>query len=367
MDGYTKEELCLIWLDSFEGLEYKHKQTLINLSNSIDATSILEKGKDYILTSLNANVYSTLKNSLNVEYMQYVLDNLRKNNVVAITIKSSKYPQSLVESKVPPLVLYTVGNQELLEEQNIFAIVGSRKSLPQSLSIASDYAKTLIKAGFTLVTGIAQGVDQRVVETALSQDAKIICVMAGGILNVYPKSNTNLLEKVAKSKNGLVIAEHPPQVTALPYMFPLRNRIFSGLAKGVLIVSAGKKSGTLWTANYAVEYGKDVFAIPYSVGVSSGEGCNSLIKQGANLTDSPQDILDYYQIEIKQTNENIITEEEKRVIKILSNGKMHVEKISATLGKKTFEIMPTISIMEIKGIICKSGNICQLTRTYSEE
>lgn len=365
MNGYTKRELCLIWLDSFIGLEYKHKQTLINIAGqSLDAKSIVEKGKDYILNSLSANVYSTLKNSLNVEYMQSVLTNLEKSGVRVLTIYSDGYPESLKNTKIPPLALYAKGNLELLKEKNLFAIVGSRKSLPLSLGITKDYTESLIKAGVVPVTGIAEGVDETVIKTSLANGGKVISVIAGGFNNVYPKANLKLVEEVAK--NGLVLSESTLEVAPMPYMFPVRNRIFAGLSKGVLVVSAGKKSGTLWTAEYALEYGKDVFAIPYSVGVASGEGCNNLIKQGATLTDNPQDIINFYGLQTKQQKMQF-TQEEKSIIDVLSNGELHINQISATLHKRAFEITPLLSVMEIKGYIIKSGNVYQLTRSYSED
>ncbi len=362
---YTREELCLIWLDSFNGLEYKHKNTLITLAGQdLNAKSIVEKGKDYLLTSLDAKVYSTLNSALTNEYMNYVLAELDKQGIKCVTIKSKDYPQSLKNIKCPPLVLYAKGDVGLLN-QKLFCIVGSRKSLSLSIALTKDYVSALVDAGFTLVTGIAQGVDETVLKSVLENGGKAISVITGGFNNVYPKSNTSLLEKVIE--NGLAISEYPPTVAPMPFMFPVRNRIFAGLSSGVLVVSAGKKSGTLWTADYAVEYGKDVFAIPYSVGIASGEGCNNLIKQGANLTDSPKDILDYYGIEEKQNQVEQFSQKEKELIKLLSNGEMHVEKISASLNKRTFEITPTLSILEIKGVVTKEGNIYQLARSYSEE
>lgn len=362
---YTREELCLIWLDSFSGLEYKHKNTLIALAEKeLNAKSLVEKGKDYLLTSLDAKVYSTLNSALTNDYMNYVLAELEKQGIRCVTIKSKEYPQSLRNIKCPPLVLYAKGNVGLLNEK-LFCIVGSRKSLPLSLALTKDYASALIDANFTLVTGIAQGVDETVLKSVLEKGGKAISVITGGFNNVYPKTNVSLLEKVAKE--GLVLSEYPPTVAPMPFMFPVRNRIFAGLSNGVLIVSAGRKSGTLWTADYAVEYGKDVFAIPYSVGIASGEGCNNLIKQGAILTDTPIDILNYYGIEEKQTQSHEFSLEEKEILKILSNGEMHVEKISANLNKRTYEITPILSVLEIKGVVIKEGNIYQLARNYSEE
>lgn len=234
----------------------------------------------------------------------------------------------------------------------LFTIVGSRKSLPPSKNIAVNYTKELSGAGYALVTGIAEGVDEAVLETALSVGGKAISVIAGGFDNIYPSSHKSLAERIAE--NGLLISEYPPEVKAMPYFFPLRNRILAALSKGTLVVSASKKSGTIITAEYAEEYGKDLFCVPYSVGIESGVGCNDLIKRGAMLTDSPDDLLDFYGEEKKE--KVFLTSEEKEVTDVLRNGELHIEKMCEALGKQIFEVMPILAVLEIKGVIVKNGN-----------
>ena len=364
MRKYTKDELSLIWLNSFDGLEYKHKEIIFDfIKNQDRITDGLNLAKDYIVKNVGENEFNTMLSSANQTYLNYVLDELNRKGIEVITYISKEYPESLSQMDIKPLVLYAKGNVGLLK-QEIFGIVGSRKSLPLSISLAGEYVKALSK-NFTFVTGIAEGVDSAVIKSALQEKANVISVIAGGFDNIYPSINQDLFEKVVE--NGLVISEHPPKVSPKPYYFPIRNRIIAGLSKGVLIVSGSKKSGTLYTATYAGEFGKDLFAVPYSVGVKSGEGCNELIKNGAILTDTPQDVLDFYGIE----NTKIKLElhpEEREILKTLSeNGQMHIEKLSGVLGKRTFEIMPTLSSLEIKGLISKGGNIFGLTKSYSEE
>ena len=364
MRKYTKEELSLIWLDSFDGLEYKHKEVIFDFLRSEERiTDGLNLAKEYIAEKVGENEFKTMLASANQTYLNYVLDELDRKDVVAITFLSNDYPESLSQTEIKPLVLYAKGNLDLLKG-DIFGIVGSRKSLPLSISLAEEYVKALSKS-FTFVTGIAEGVDSAVIKTALQENANVISVVAGGFDNIYPSANKDLIDKV--KEKGLVLSEYPPKVAPKPYYFPVRNRIIAGLSKGVLIVSGSKKSGTLYTAEYAGEYGKDLFAIPYSVGIKSGEGCNDLIKNGAILTDSPQDIVDFYGIE-KTQSEVKIDEDEREVLRALSeNGQMHIEKIASVLNKRTFEIMPTLSILEIKGFITKGGNVYGLARSFSEE
>ena len=327
--AYTKEELCFIWLDSFLGLEYKHKAELYKYINGkTDIKGIISEAKDYIIENVGKDKFNLISSSANQSYLDYILEGLNRRGIKAITGASKNYPESLKKLPHPPFVLYSKGDEGLLDGK-IFAIVGSRKSLPLSIKIAENYTDTLISANYTLITGIAEGVDGTVLKTALKSGGKVISVVAGGFDNIYPKSNQDLFNKVAE--NGLVISEYPPETVPKPFHFPVRNRIIAGLAKGVLIVSGAKKSGTLYTAEYAGEYGKDLFAVPYSVGVESGAGCNELIKRGAILTDCPQDILDYYG-ETDNRQKLNLTEQEKEILRALKDGEIHIEKLSVALN-----------------------------------
>ncbi len=363
MRKYTKEELSLIWLDSFVGLEYKHKVKIYDyLSKSQKISDGLALAKDYILSSIGENEFKTMLSSANQNYLDFVLDELDRRDIIAVTIESDRYPSQLNDVELKPLVLYAKGNLDLLDAKS-FAIVGSRKSLPLSISIAKDFAKSLSEH-FTLVTGIAEGVDSEVIKSALSTTKNIISVIAGGFDNIYPSTNKAVFEKVAKE--GLVLSEHPPKVVPKPYHFPIRNRIIAGLSKGVLVVSGGLKSGTLYTAEYAGEYARDLFAVPYSVGVASGQGTNDLIKRGAMLADKVEDILEFYSLKNNDSLEKL-TKEEKDILRVLSNGNAHIEKICSELNKNTYEMLAQLSILEIKGVIVKSGNVYGLVRNYSED
>ena len=361
---YNQKELCLLWLDSFIGLEYKHKAELYKrLNNKTSIKEFIKENKGYITEFIGENNYNTLYSSANQSYLDYVLESLNKNEVKAVTIDSKGYPNRLKETDIPPLVLYAKGNTDLLNSDS-FAIVGSRKSLPISIKLAQEYAEKLTEAGLTLVTGIAEGIDSEVIKAGL-KSGKIISVVAGGFNQLYPKTNQALFERVCKE--GLVVSEHPLDVHPQPYFFPVRNRIIAGLAKGTLIVNGAKKSGTAYTGEFTEEYGRDLFCIPYNVGVKSGEGNNEFIKRGAKLTDTPNDILEYYNLSVKE-EVNDFTDLEKSIIKVLAEGETHLEKIALSVNKKPFEIISTLSLLEIKKVIVKSGvNVFSLIKADVEE
>lgn len=366
MKSYTNRELCLIWLDSFVGLEYKHKLELYEkISGASGIKNLIEQNKDYLISTVGEKQYTTLLSSANPEYFKFIMDGLAERSVKVVTIDSEDYPDSLKVAPCPPLVLYVKGDEKLLNEQNVFGIVGSRRSIPLSITLAKEYTETLVDVGFITVTGIAEGIDEAVLKATILKGGKAITVIGGGFDNVYPASNVKLLEEVVKN-GGVAVAEYPPSTIPKPFHYPVRNRIIAALSKGVLVVSGGLKSGTSYTAEYAVEMSKDLFAVPYSVNVPSGAGCNELIKKGAILTDKPSDILEFYKIESKKESAIDLSEEEKSIIKVLSDGEMHVEKMAQTLGRATYALAPVLSVLEIKGLVIKSGNVYGLSRNDLE-
>ena len=350
---YTKEELRLIWLDSFVNFEYKHKKALCDcLSGDVPIGDFLKNGKQDIITAVGEEQYSTLFNSASKNYLDFILNGLERNGIRAVTLKSAEYPELLKNTDLPPLVLYCKGDVSLLKSET-FSIVGSRKNIPLSLGIAKTFTEELCTAGYTVVTGIAEGVDGKVLETVLSVGGKAISVVAGGLNNVYPAINRALCDKVAAS--GLVISEQTPEVKPMPYMFPVRNRIISGLSKGLLLVSGGLKSGTAYTVETALSYGRDVFSVPYSVGVASGAYCNKIIKDGAMLVDSPNDILSYYGKATGKVSVREYSEEEKAVLSSLNDGSLHIEKICEKAGVSVADAMRILTVLEIEGKIYKTG------------
>lgn len=366
MIKYTKEELSLIWLDSFSFLDYRRKLELYKLIRSAtEIKRVIENNREYVCASVGEKEYLTLLVSCNGEYLNNVLLELEKRKILAVTLESESYPKLLMQTNFPPLVLYTIGDVKLLNG-DCFSIVGSRKSLPLSVNFCKSITKDLVACNQVLVTGIAQGIDVSVVSTALDNNGKVIVVLPSGIDNVYPKPHTQLVEKACEK--GLVISEYPPTLTAQKHFYLARNRIIAGLSKGTLIVSSSLKSGTTHTANYALEYGRDLFAVPYSVGIESGAGCNELIKSGAFLVDCSADIINYYSLQSTKTQSVDLTDGEKNIINAIKNEYSTVEKISEYLALPSYQISPILTMLEIKGVIIKNGvNTYAVRREFLEE
>lgn len=199
------------------------------------------------------------------------------------------YPQRLLRLPDPPLVLFLVGRRELLNRPAL-AIVGSRNATPAGKENARAFAQALCEAGLTIVSGMALGIDGAAHEGALDAPASTIAVMGTGPDRVYPARHRALAHAIAA--HGALLSEFPPGTPPLPQNFPQRNRIISGLALGVLVVEATLSSGSLITARLAGEQGREVFAIPGSIHSPFSRGCHRLIREGAKLVETAQDVLD---------------------------------------------------------------------------
>ncbi len=232
------------------------------------------------------------------------------SNRYFLTLGDPRYPTSLLNTEDPPLVLYLHGQIELIAQtsqkpaRDCIAIVGSRNPTPQGLVNAHAFAKTFSEAGLVVVSGLALGIDGAAHEGALegfeiskSVDKKgvnkggaTIAVIGTGLDRVYPKKHLPLAHRIVE--HGLLVSEFPLGTPPLPVNFPKRNRIISALSLGTLVVEAAVKSGSLITARFASEQGKEVFAIPGSIHSTNSRGCHALIKQGAKLVESAQDVLE---------------------------------------------------------------------------
>lgn len=199
------------------------------------------------------------------------------------------YPPALLESADPPLLLYLRGRIERLAQRSV-AIVGSRNPTAQGLDNARAFARTLSEHGWTVVSGLALGIDAAAHEGALLGPASTIAVVGTGLDITYPQRHQKLTRRIADE--GLLVSEYSLGTPPLPANFPIRNRIIAGLTRGTLVVEAALQSGSLITARLAVESGRDVFAIPGSIHSPQARGCHHLIKQGAKLVETAADLLE---------------------------------------------------------------------------
>ena len=206
-----------------------------------------------------------------------------------IALGDARYPRVLLETADPPLLLYAQGDAQLLNSPCV-AIVGSRNPTPQGAENARAFAEHLGRAGLTIVSGMALGIDGAAHTGALAAAAPTIAVVGTGLDRVYPRATRELAHRIAE--RGLIVSEFNLGTEPLAANFPQRNRIIAGLSLGTLVVEAALESGSLITARHAIEAGREVFAIPGSIHSPQSRGCHALIKQGAKLVDEVRDVLE---------------------------------------------------------------------------
>jgi len=215
----------------------------------------------------------------------------KKLGIRIITQDDADYPQNLKNIYDPPIVLYVKGELKA-EDKFSLGIVGSRRASYYGLNSAEKFAYELSERGFTIVSGMARGIDTSAHKGALRAGGRTIAVMGSGFNHLYPAENKKLAEEIAK--NGAVISEFPCDTKPLPQNFPQRNRVISGLSLGILVVEAARNSGALITADFALEQGREVFALPGKVDSNTSFGTNGLIKQGAKLVSCVEDIVEEF-------------------------------------------------------------------------
>jgi DNA processing protein len=283
------------------------------------------------------------------------LDWLEDNNNHIITLADSDYPQLLLNISDPPLLLYVKGRLDLLN-QSALAIVGSRSATPQGISNAEAFAKSLSDAGLCIISGMAHGIDAAAHRGALRGQGSSIAIVGTGQDKVYPAANRDLAHLLAQQ--GALISEFPLGTPPLAANFPRRNRLISGMSLGSLVVEASLQSGSLITARLALEQGREVFAIPGSIHAPQSKGCHALLKQGAKLVETAQDILEELSglqvlpTRSTDTNGADIQGPDFMLLDHLGFDPVDVDTLSVRCGLTIAELSAMLLTLELNGRIC---------------
>lgn len=283
-----------------------------------------------------------------------IWEKLERNSIEIISVMDDGYPELLKEIHNPPFLLYIKGKLTKADE-NAIAIVGSRRCTDYGKSAALDTASKLAESGITIISGLAFGIDTQSHKGALKAGGRTIAVLGNGLDQVYPAENFDLAQQIIK--NGAIISEQPIGMPGLIQNFPARNRIISGLSKGVLIVEAGEKSGTIHTANFALEQNRQLYAIPGPIYNPLSTGPNNLLKMGAKAVTTPNDILEDLGIEEVSKSNLPENDDEKLIFDILKSGPKHVDEIAKKAEEPVSEISQLLSLMEINSKVKHLGGM----------
>lgn len=267
-----------------------------------------------------------------------------------LTLADPDYPKLLLEIPDPPVLLYVKGRTDLLSHSAL-AIVGSRNATPQGNANAESFAKTVSQGGITIISGLALGCDAAAHRGGLEGAGSTVAIVGTGADRIYPARNQALAHAIAEQ--GAIVSEFPLGTPPLAANFPRRNRIIAGLARGVLVVEAAERSGTLITARLAAEQGREVFAIPGSIHSPLSKGCHKLIKQGAKLVESAQDILEEIGVaggEMPSAADDEIPDEQTRcLLDALGYDPCDVDTLLVRSGLTADALYPILLRMELDG------------------
>ncbi|MCK9266914.1 DNA-processing protein DprA [bacterium] len=278
----------------------------------------------------------------------------RQQNVKILTREDADYPYLLKQIYAPPFMLYVKG--KIPKTEQTIAIIGTRNPSLYGRRMAEKFAIELAYLGFTIISGLARGIDTAAHKGALKGAGKTVGVLGSGFNNFYPRDNFKLAERILDN-NGAIITEFNFSARPEPSHFPIRNRIVSGLSKGVLVIEAGQRSGALITANCALDQGREIFALPGQVDNIFSKGVNYLLKEGALLVENTQDILDSLNLELKipkktkKITHKGLTKTENKILATIGNKKMHIEELLSVSELKHREVSDSLLSLLIKGLI----------------
>lgn len=283
----------------------------------------------------------------------------KKYGLRIISFEDDDYPRNLRQIPGFPIVLYLKG--QILEQDNIsIGIVGSRRASIYGLHCAEKFAYDLSDKGLTVISGMARGIDTYAHKGALKRGGRTIAVIGSGFSNIYPPENIGLAEEI--SKNGAVVSEFPLDALPLPQNFPRRNRVISGLSLGLLVVEAARNSGALITADFALEQGREVFALPGKVDSNTSFGTNELIKQGSKLVSCIDDILEELAVPVAnnyklQENRQVANracvsyKEDEKILDLITDSAVGLEELIEKTDMNLSQVSSALLRLQLKGLI----------------
>lgn len=355
---YSREEKIVMWLSTFEFMNYKRAKFIVD--NYDDLEDLFDNIADYkgeLIQIFDLQEYNELVQGRSLQYIEETIRNYDKLGIEVVTIRSDSYPELLKEIDSSPIMLYCKGNISLLKTECL-GVVGTRRATKYGKDACNKFVKDIASENITIVSGLAEGIDTVAHKSTLEVNGKTIAVLGGGLLNIYPSSNVKLAEDILNS-DGLLVSEYKPNEPALTYHFPIRNRIIAGLSRAVFIVEATEKSGSMHTKNYAIEYNRNVFALPARITDIYSVGCNKCIANGqAQMVLEPKEIIEYYGKNAKEKKEVAIqlSYEEQMIYDLLLGQERHFDEILKLSNMETKTLQTLLMRLVLKDVVEKLPN-----------
>lgn len=360
---FSKDELAILTLDMIKGISLGKKHKILRM---LDSPCDLFDGFCFDqIDFLKSDAIMKIQVAFSTVSQNILLSHLQSLGCEVCTMESFDYPDSLKEIYEPPLCLYYRGNIKLLHGE-IITICGTRFSTIYGKDVASKFVSKLCEKNVVVASGVADGIDRDVLDAMEEEQGTAILITAGGIDKIVPSINKSIAERV--TKNGLILSEQRPDVSPQKFHYELRNRIFVGISKAVVVCEAEKASSSLHVASEALEYGKEVFAVPGSILSASSKGTNALIRNNyaVALTDEKQlfDVLNLEYSFASETKTISVDQTDGEILACLEKGRGHVSEISEDTGLAPNMLLPKLLMLEGKGIIRSVGGNRYEKRNY---
>jgi len=352
-------ELIYFWFSIVEGLGAKRRAELIKAAGDIsEIAADFPKRAAYYSAILGADLYKRAYHALDYTYLRRELDAILSEDVGIITPASGKYSENLLNIYDCPPVLFYKGDLALLKTKCV-AVVGTRTPSAYGERITGKFTEVLSRAGLTIVSGLATGIDTFAHNKALECGGQTIAILGSGLKKITPAGNLNLARKIMET--GLIITEYKPYFTGATYAFPQRNRIISGISDAVVVPEAGAGSGALITADFALEQGRQLFVLPGNADSEKSQGALSLIRKGqCAMVYKPEQILEELNINIKNTGKSSSLQldfNESKILDLLETSELNYDSISESVEMSIGDLSNLLTLMEMKGLINKRGGL----------
>ncbi len=346
------EELYWYWFTNIKGIGYETREQLLKLYES--PKELYELGEKEIPKYLNGKKKSAFLSSRNWDEIEKNYQKLKEKGIRYYSREHRQFPKRLQQIPMAPHSIYVKGSLPL-EDKKTIAIIGSRNSTVYGQEMACYFAKEMAKQGIAVISGMARGIDSIAQKNALSVGGKSYAVLGCGVDICYPIENFTLYEQL--EKQGGILSEYPPNTPPRAGLFPRRNRLISGLSDGVFVIEAKKKSGTLITVDWALDQGKEIYALPGRAFDSFSEGCNQLIQMGAKLVCNIDDFMEDFGLKNMdlsknyENNQKTLAKNQRVVYSCLGLEPKYIDSIVKETKLSVQEVLSALFELEMMDLI----------------
>lgn len=361
-DGYRRRLLAVVRLALVPGVGSRTYHLLVARFGSPDDVFQAAEEDLAAVSGVGPRLIRGIRNPPTTEEASALLEECSRLDIDVIWEEHPRYPRLLREIPDPPPLLFVRGTL-MPEDELAIAIVGTRHASHYGLTMAERLAGGLARAGLTVISGLARGIDAAAHRGALAAGGRTVAVLGSGVDSVYPPEHANLAEDILQQ--GALVSEFPPRAAPHGGRFPQRNRVISGMSLGTIVVEAGEKSGALITARHAMEQNREVFAVPGRADQLQARGCNRLLRDGAALVETPEDVLQQLgplvrpvktgDAVVRKPVELTLNPVEQQILQALDDDPTPIDRVIDSTALSASQVLATLSVLEMRRLVRRVG------------